>query len=299
MGVKIAIAFHKDMPFPELIEKIVAAYKDAEVPAEGFKVPYPFWAAILDTRSMTVIHYAVEELLKAYEKADDLHLELQAEETAALKKILNTRKLDEVYLVCHEKLGQGGSEQAQALRDFLAIGGSQMYKDIVASRPAARQLVSANPEPQAPSGVFQKHVFGGARHPYSFRAVVNTLLTDKPVVGEDGVRLTPQQEFDKWKADGCPPIRKDGRVMPIRCFGESEVSDGTPLLDEYEASLYVALDKAIEDTGDADSERRPMTQADLSRIHMTDYVDDGWKREVGPNGPTGFMIRAKGEENKQ
>jgi len=55
----------------------------------------------------------------------------------------------------------------------------------------------------------------------------------------------------------------------------------------YRAEILASQDDA------SGLERRPMIQADLSRIHALDYVDDGWRREIGPDGFTGYMVKVR------
>lgn len=63
---------------------------------------------ILDLRSMTAIGYRIEDAIPG---ADDAT-------RAALERMLNTNKLDEIYAIAHEQLGH--HEQAATLRQWLA-----------------------------------------------------------------------------------------------------------------------------------------------------------------------------------
>lgn len=67
---------------------------------------------ILDCRSLTIIGYLAEDHL-ALPADDDKSAERQA-----LRKILSTTQLDEIYIIAHEQLGN--SEEAQQLRAWLA-----------------------------------------------------------------------------------------------------------------------------------------------------------------------------------
>jgi len=63
---------------------------------------------IIDTRSLTVIHWKAEEALPTVE--GDAH--------EALIEILATSVLDEIYIIAHMQLGQ--HEEAEVLRKWLA-----------------------------------------------------------------------------------------------------------------------------------------------------------------------------------
>lgn len=67
---------------------------------------------ILDCRSLTIIGYLAE---------DELALPAQEDNTAArqaLRRILSTTQLDEIYAIAHEQLGN--SAEALKLREWLA-----------------------------------------------------------------------------------------------------------------------------------------------------------------------------------
>lgn len=63
---------------------------------------------ILDCRSMTVIEYSIMDALPGASDAD----------RPVLERMLNTNKLDEVYALAHEHLGQ--HEKAAQLREWLS-----------------------------------------------------------------------------------------------------------------------------------------------------------------------------------
>lgn len=63
---------------------------------------------ILDCRSMTVIEYSILDALSS----------ASAEDRLVLERMLNTNKLDEVYALAHEHLGQ--HEKAAQLREWLS-----------------------------------------------------------------------------------------------------------------------------------------------------------------------------------
>ena len=67
------------------------------------------WLQILNMRSMTAINYLVD---------DHITLPSKLSTMLALKKIRGTNKLDEVYAICHEQLGE--HDKAKELRDFMA-----------------------------------------------------------------------------------------------------------------------------------------------------------------------------------
>lgn len=57
---------------------------------------------------MTIITYAIEDALPS----------ASGEAKEAMERMLNTNKLDEIYAIAHEQLGQ--HEEAATLRDFMA-----------------------------------------------------------------------------------------------------------------------------------------------------------------------------------
>lgn len=61
---------------------------------------------ILETRSLTVIHYIIELRLPSY-PADSI-----------LVDMLQSSRLDNIYAMCHDQLGE--HDQAKTLRDFMA-----------------------------------------------------------------------------------------------------------------------------------------------------------------------------------
>jgi hypothetical protein len=66
-----------------------------------------FFREILDTRSMTVIMYQLDEKMAA----------ATPEEKVVFEQMQNTNKLDEVYALAHEQLGE--HEEAKRLRDWM------------------------------------------------------------------------------------------------------------------------------------------------------------------------------------
>jgi hypothetical protein len=67
---------------------------------------------ILDTRSLTVIHYKIEDAMPSCIALGSI------EDQKAFALILETNSLDEIWAIAHERLGQ--FEQAKALRDWIA-----------------------------------------------------------------------------------------------------------------------------------------------------------------------------------
>ena len=141
MGVKIEWLFHKDMPFPTMISKIVDSYLD--LPAgEALRVPLPFLQRLLETNSLTVIHLAIEDYRDAIDFPD--LPKLDSADEADLVRIEKSDKLDEIDEIVRgmiKRLNEYIDEQAES-------------------------SVKVNP-----SQAFRKHVFSGNPPTFSFRTV--------------------------------------------------------------------------------------------------------------------------------
>lgn len=73
------------------------------------------WLRILDRRSLTAIQYLVEDAFAEPSRLNTL---------VALKRIQATNKLDEIWAICHEQLGE--HDKAKELRDFMAKKASEL-----------------------------------------------------------------------------------------------------------------------------------------------------------------------------
>lgn len=80
------------------------------------------WLQILNIRSLTAIQYLVD---------DHIVLPSHLGTILALKKIQETNKLDEVYAICHEQLGE--HDKAKELRDFMARKALEPKQDFLLS----------------------------------------------------------------------------------------------------------------------------------------------------------------------
>lgn len=67
-----------------------------------------FFKKILESRSMTAIGYALEDALPT----------ASGDAKEAIERMLNTNKLDEIYAIAHEQLGEHA--EAAVLREFMA-----------------------------------------------------------------------------------------------------------------------------------------------------------------------------------
>jgi len=67
-----------------------------------------FFKSILESRSMTAIGYALEDALPT----------ASGDTKVAIERMLNTNKLDEIYAIAHEQLGEHA--KAAELRAFMA-----------------------------------------------------------------------------------------------------------------------------------------------------------------------------------
>jgi hypothetical protein len=71
---------------------------------------------ILETRSMTVIQHQIEEEMTG---PLDLIERIERHDLEAFKKILRTNSLDEVWLICHERLTEYHMDQFRILKEWL------------------------------------------------------------------------------------------------------------------------------------------------------------------------------------
>ena len=67
------------------------------------------FAAILETRSLTVIHYTVE---------DELKIPMDSEDRALFEQIQNLKSLDEIWIICHNRIAAWHHKCASAIRQF-------------------------------------------------------------------------------------------------------------------------------------------------------------------------------------
>jgi hypothetical protein len=68
------------------------------------------FAAIVETRSLTVIHYAVENELK---------IPMDSEDRALLEQIQGLNSLDEIYILCNNRIAAWHLKCANAIRQFI------------------------------------------------------------------------------------------------------------------------------------------------------------------------------------
>lgn len=112
-----------------------------------FRVPAPFWQRLTDTRSVTVIHNTVQDLMSVIDApgAPDL----VASEQKALELILSENRLDEIYALCHEQLNE--PEKAKHLRDYMEAQASvrkkakEAFEDLAAAGEPYRMVLDLHP----------------------------------------------------------------------------------------------------------------------------------------------------------
>lgn len=126
MGVKIEVLYTKDTPFSEMIKQIDELAKAK--PEDRWLVPLPFLERIVETRSMTSIRYAIEDLIKLFLRDDTAALERA--DGVRLTKALSTNNLDQIWLTAHEMAAEPERnpdvtsrvyhrEYAQRIQEFL------------------------------------------------------------------------------------------------------------------------------------------------------------------------------------
>lgn len=180
MGVKIEVLFTKDTPYGDMLKKIEELAKEH---MEPWLVPLPFLERIIETRGLTVIHYAIDDFVKIFDRDDTAAIKVG--DMKRLMEMMTSNKLDEVWMIAHEMCAEPDRnldaegrvkhrEKAQELRDWLnkhspaknsvdelnkmtdIIEGSdtsQLYKDLIASRGAAKTLLAQKQEPSSPMDI--------------------------------------------------------------------------------------------------------------------------------------------------
>jgi hypothetical protein len=68
------------------------------------------FAAILETRSLTVIHYTID---------DELPKTSDSEDRALFEKIQGLNSLDDIYILCHNRIAAWHLKCANAIRQFI------------------------------------------------------------------------------------------------------------------------------------------------------------------------------------
>ena len=68
------------------------------------------FAAILETRSMTVIHYTLENEIRKTSDNDD---------RALMQKMMESNSLDEIWIICHRRIAEWHTHCANAIQAFL------------------------------------------------------------------------------------------------------------------------------------------------------------------------------------
>lgn len=125
MGVKVEVLYTKDTPFDEMIPKIAQAYKELGKDEEGYKIPVPFLERITETRALSVIQHAVDELFKAIDFSWFTRGDIRQ-----MHRLVQLNVLDEVYIIAHEMCAEPDRnldtegrvkhrEKAQELQDWL------------------------------------------------------------------------------------------------------------------------------------------------------------------------------------
>lgn len=245
---------------------------------------------ILDVRSMTVIERKVEDKL-AFDNPED-------EIRTALEAILATNKLDEVWAICHDMLGQ--PDQAQILRDWLSKPKVDTGSEVtLLTEELANGETNYHPEPIIPAVNVNRPPSLDRATEAEFHPI--TKSTDHLVKsGPVGLKAA---DFISMEHTPDVPLGNHKRVISA----EGVVAQLESVADEWNVNVEVditdrmqqrkeLLESMPENLQDAYSktvqvERRPATQEDLSKIHMEGYKEDGWHREIVNGEMTGFMIR--------
>ena len=71
------------------------------------------FAAILETRSMTVIRYTLEEEIFCTSDNED------NEDRALMQKMRESNSLDEIWIMCHKRIAEWHTHCANAIQTFL------------------------------------------------------------------------------------------------------------------------------------------------------------------------------------
>jgi hypothetical protein len=114
MGVKIEVLYTKDTPFVDMIAHLRELIYDVaqQDPRPLTFIPVPFLERVLETRSLTVIHDAMDQLADVFTqewRGKDWSIVDGNPDPNDLKAVLwmkQTNNLDAIWLLCHELLAQ-------------------------------------------------------------------------------------------------------------------------------------------------------------------------------------------------
>lgn len=182
MGVKVEVLFTKDTPFGEMIAKIREEVQKNKIWGKKELIPLPFLERIAETRGMSVIDGAVTDLLEMYLECG---VGVDWRDLEYMTMIKETNSLDVVWIIAHEmaamqvrnldlhsreehrkraseirewlirndkKLPMGVSKMLDSLADQTKTE-RYMYDNLVASREAARSLLSQREQPTTPMDI--------------------------------------------------------------------------------------------------------------------------------------------------
>lgn len=182
MGVKIEVLYTKETPFGEMIAKIREAVQKDKISGKKELIPLPFLERIAETRGMSVINGAVADLLEMYLECGvgvdwrDLEYMTMIKETNSLDVIwiiahemaaMQIRNLDfhsreehrkrsteiREWLIRHDKkLPDAASKMLDGLADQTKTE-RYIYDSLLASREAARTLLSEKQQPTTPMDI--------------------------------------------------------------------------------------------------------------------------------------------------
>jgi len=114
MGVKIEVLYTKDTPFVDMIAKMREWIYDVaqQDPRPLTFIPVPFLERVLETRSLTVIHDAMDQLTDVFTqewRGKDWSIVdgyPDPNDLKAVRWMKQSNNLDAIWLLCHELLAQ-------------------------------------------------------------------------------------------------------------------------------------------------------------------------------------------------
>lgn len=127
MGIRLEVLYTKDTPYGEMLSRIeelaIQQGKDDE-----WLVPLPFLERVIETRGLTVLQYAVIDLIELFMRED--MPKLNRDDMRRLHEMRTLNSLDKVWVIAHEMAAEPNRnpdaasrvyhrEEAQRIQDFL------------------------------------------------------------------------------------------------------------------------------------------------------------------------------------
>jgi hypothetical protein len=121
-----------EMAFPDMMEIIKHHFDFFQNNRSEVVIPVTFFQKIIATRSLNIIDYTVEDMLALLAH----YRPVRTGEQEILRAILATNKLDQIYVLCHERC----ADHYQAVRETVGgLPGEAKFAELVSFHRAEAQ----------------------------------------------------------------------------------------------------------------------------------------------------------------